>query len=140
MKRKKNPKEFTTTWAFEAFDRDPTFCQKRMFGCLAAYVHGRMVMALAEDPGEKSYRGKSYAFDLWDGIMIPTEREFHDSLQKDFPGLTPHPVLGKWLYLPARHADFEEAAQRMGRLIARGDPRFGIEPRMKPARRKPARK
>lgn len=105
-----------------------------MFGCLAAYVQGRMVMVLAEDPGEKSYRGKSYPFDLWDGILIPTEREFHASLRKEFPGLLPHPVLGKWLYLPARHEDFESAARDIARLIARGDKRLGIEPKIKLAK------
>ena len=60
MRRKTAKKEFTYTWAFEAFDRDPTFCQKRMFGGLAAYVQGRMVMVLTENPGERSYRKKLF--------------------------------------------------------------------------------
>lgn len=131
MKRKRPAKEFATAWLFEAFDRDPTYCQKRMFGCLAAYVRGQMVMVLAEDPGEKSYRGRDYGFDLWDGVMFPTERAFHESLMKDFPGLVPHPVLGKWLYLPARHEDFESMARDLARRIALGDRRLGIEPGMK---------
>ncbi len=128
--RRRSKKEFTMKWAFEAFDRDPTFVERRMFGCLAAYVQGRMVMVLSEDPGDKSYRGKTYSFDIWNGILFPTEREFHTPLIKEFPGLVPHPVLGKWLYLPAIHDDFETTARDMALLIARQDKRFGIEPKI----------
>ena len=135
MKQKKAKKEFTTTWAFEAFDRDPSFFQKRMFGGLAAYLHGRMVMVLAEDPGEKSYRGKDYGVDLWDGILLPTERGFHSALFKEFPALSPHPVLGKWLYLSAGEDHFETIAVSIADRIAAGDERFGIEPRMKKSRK-----
>ncbi|MCM8774800.1 MAG: hypothetical protein NC930_00355 [Candidatus Omnitrophica bacterium] len=131
MLRKKPKKEFNTTWAFEPFDRDPTFFQKRMFGCLGAYVHGRMVMVLSEDPGDKSYRGKSYSFDIWDGILLPTERVFHESLMHQFPALVEHPVLGKWLYLPAQHDDFENVAVEIARLIAQGDKRFGVDPKIR---------
>jgi len=42
----------------------------------------------------------------------------------------PHPVLGKWLYLPARHDDFERLAVDLANRIARGDPRLGIEPKL----------
>ncbi len=102
-----------------------------MFGCLAAYVQGRMVMVLTEDPGDKTYRGKSYGFDIWDGIMFPTERAFQESLIKEFPGLVPHPVLGKWLYLPAQHDDFEGRAKEIAGRIAQGDKRLGIEPEVR---------
>ncbi|MCB9799741.1 MAG: hypothetical protein H6757_03155 [Candidatus Omnitrophica bacterium] len=134
MKRKP-PKEFFTTWIFEAFDRDPDFFQKRMFGGLSAYLRGRMVMVLVEDPGEKSYRGKSWKFDIWDGIMLPTEKMYHEALQKEFPGLIPHPVLGKWLYLPARDENFETRAREVAEAIAAGDLRFGIEPKMKKSKK-----
>lgn len=129
--RKKGRKEFTMTWAFEAFDRDPTFCEKRMFGCLAAYRQGRMVMVLAEDPGERSYRGKKYSFDIWNGILLPTEKEYHGSLIQEFSGLVSHPVLGKWLYLPASDENFETRAREIGSRIAQGDARFGIEPKVR---------
>ena len=135
MRRKKPKKEFTTTWVFEAFDRDPTFFEKSMFGGLAAYVRGRMVMVLTEDPGEKSYRGKSHPFDIWDGILLPTEKRFHESLLQEFPGLMSHPVLGKWLYLPSGHDDFENVAMEIARLIAQGDKRLGIEPKLKVAKK-----
>jgi hypothetical protein len=102
-----------------------------MFGCLAAYVQGRMVMVLAEDPGERSYRGRTFAYDIWNGIMLPTERKFHASLTQEFKSLKPHPVLAKWLYLPATDQDFETLASAYSDRIMAGDPRFGIEPQIK---------
>jgi len=129
--RKKQKKEFASTWVFETFDRDPTFCTRRMFGCLGAYVQGRMVMVLTEDPGDQSYRGKKYAYDIWNGIMLPTDRCHHESLIKEFGVLRSHPVLGKWLYLPAEDENFEILAREIGMRIAQGDPRFGVEPEIK---------
>jgi hypothetical protein len=132
--RKRSKKEFLSTWAFDAFDGDPSFCTKRMFGCLAAYVRGRIVMVLTEDPGDQSYRGEKYSFDLWDGILLPTEKIFHESLMKEFSGLKPHPVLGKWLYLPAADETFEARAREIGEHIAGGDLRLGVDPKVKVAR------
>jgi len=129
--RKKPKRNFERAWVFEAFDRDPTFFDKRMFGGLAAYCRGRMVMVLTENPGEKKYRGKTYGFDIWDGILLPTEREYHGSLTKKYPSLISHPVLGKWLYLAASNENFETIATEIAGQIAKGDPRFGIEPKIK---------
>ena len=137
IKRRQPKKVFTHTWIFEAFDRDPTFFEKRMFGCLAAYVQGRMVMVLAEDPGEQSYRGKKYPYDIWNGILLPTEKSNHASLIKEFGSLVSHPVLGKWLYLSASDENFETLARKLGTRIAEGDPRFGIEPKIRSLKRKP---
>ena len=136
LKRKKPAKEFYSSWIFEAFDRDPGFYQKRMFGCLAAYFRGRLVMALAEDPGEKSYRGKRYSRDLWDGVLLPTQKEFHGALKEQFPFLIEHPVLSKWLYLPARDENFESGAREIARLIAQGDPRLGVDPLLRKTRKR----
>lgn len=119
------------TWTFDAFESEASFCTRRMFGCLAAYVHGHMVMALAEDPGERSYRGKTYPYDIWNGILLPTRRDCHASLMKDFAGLVPHPVLGKWLYLPASHEDFETVIREIAECIAGNDPRLGIDPKIR---------
>lgn len=127
MGRKKQKKEFISTWAFEAFAGERTFLTKPMFGCLAAYVQGRMVMVLTEDPGDRSYRGKTYPYDIWDGIMLPTDKDKHESLIREFGGLRPHPVLGKWLYLPASDENFETIAREIARRIAQGDPRLGID-------------
>lgn len=131
MSGKKSPKEFTYTWAFEPFDRDPSFYQKKMFGGLAAYLDGRMVMVLVEDPGERSYREKSWDYDIWNGIMLPTEKAYQRSLMEEFKGLKPHPVLGKWLYLRGDDDDFETKARSLAECIAARDERIGIEPKVR---------
>jgi len=97
-----------------------------MFGGLAAYLMDHLVMVLTESPGEKSYRGEDYPTDIWNGILFPTEREHQASLRSSFPSLVPHPVLGKWLYLPAGTDDFEEVTIELGELIAGGDHRLGV--------------
>lgn len=138
MKHRRRLRSFHSRWIFEAFDRDPSFMEKRMFGCLAAYLRGRLVMLFTEDPGDRSYRGRHYSFDLWDGLLLPTERAHHASLIREFPGLRPHPVLGKWLYLPATDENFEMGARDLAEKTAQGDPRLGIDPQIsaRPARRR----
>jgi hypothetical protein len=129
-------KEFTLTWALEPFDEHVSFYTKRMFGGLAVYVHGRMVMVLTESAGDRDYRGKRYDMDLWDGILLPTERDAHPSLMNEFSSLLTHPVLSKWLYLPQTADDFEDTAIEIAQGIARNDQRFGILPKVKPAKPK----
>ena len=131
MKKKKPKKQFQTRWAFEPFEEDETFFEKRMFGALAAYLQGKLVMVLAENPGQRDYRGKDYAFDIWDGILLPTERAHHESLTQEFSDLKSHPVLGKWLYLPASTKEFEFKGNEMASKIAEGDERFGVYPKLK---------
>lgn len=126
MRRVKEKKQFTYSWAFEDFQSHPTFFEKRMFGGLSAYLHGRLVMVLVEDPGDRSYRGKTYRFDIWNGIMFPTEKAHHESLMKEFPDLMPHPVLGKWLYLGAPSENFETTARELASRILQDDRRLGI--------------
>ncbi len=130
MKQKRPKKSFTFTWAFEPFDQDSSFFEKRMFGGLAAYVRGQIVMVLVESSGERSYRGKSFQFDIWYGILLPTDRVYHEALMKEFPALIQHPVLGKWLYLPAAHDDFEMIANSLGNLVASYDHRLGVQPKL----------
>ena len=129
-------KEFTLTWVLESFDEHVSFCSKRMFGGLAVYVHGRMVMVLAESAGDRDYRGKRYDMDLWDGILLPTERDAHASLMNEFSSLLTHPVLSKWLYLPQTADDFEGAAMEIAQGVAQNDQRLGILPQVKPAKKK----
>lgn len=132
MKPPKNTKkQFSYEWAFDPFASDSTFFEKRMFGGLAAYLRGRMVMVLTEDRGEQSYRGKTYGFDIWDGILLPTDKEYHVSLLNEFQMLQSHPVLGKWLYLSASYDDFETATLDLAHCIDVGDKRFGIDPSIK---------
>jgi hypothetical protein len=53
---------------------------------------------------------------------------------EELPALQPHPVLGKWLYVPQDDPAFETIAERMTALVLARDPRVGVEP--KPRRRR----
>jgi len=110
-------------WVFDSFEDRPDFIQKKMFGCQTAYFGHRLMLVLAdkEEP--------------WNGILIPTEREFHLSLQKSFPELLPYPILGKWLYLSQGVANFEEIAFKIMDAILSKDPRIGVEPKPKKIRK-----
>ena len=99
----------------EPLMEEASYLERSMFGCRACYLFGRIVLVLAF-PGE----------DPWNGILIPTEREHHASLCSEFPSLSSHPVLGKWLYLPEDHDDFERLARSVIARILQGDPRFGV--------------
>lgn len=88
--------------------------RRRMFGCWAYYAYDRLVWVSA------SRR------DPWRGILVPTAREHRDTLRAAVPGLRVHPVLGKWLYLPARHPNFEAVADALAQRIADGEPRIGV--------------
>ena len=84
-------------WLIEPFFDDPSFVVRPMFGAHACYLRGRLVLVLAGRHQEP-----------WHGILVPTEREHHESLRRELPALTPHEVLGKWLYLSASGDSFEE--------------------------------
>jgi hypothetical protein len=114
-------KEFELVWAFEPFEEDPSFVSRHMFGGKAAYVQGKIVMCLAEDRDDPK----------WYGILFPTEKKYHESLQNEFAPLIPHPILPKWLYLPITCEDFEEIAMVLAHQIAKGDPRLGVYPKPK---------
>src|SRR5262245_2664821 len=94
-----------------------------MFGCLACYAHGRLMVALAAgDPP-------------WDGVLVATAREHHGALRALVPALSSHPVLGKWLYLPAAADGFERAARMLAELALADDPRIGVEPSVRSRKR-----
>lgn len=107
---------------------------QRMFGSLAVYLSDKMVLVLSESPGERTYRGQAFSFDVWNGLLIPTSLEHHASLSKQFSGLLPHPVLKKWLYLPIDSENFESEAQVLIELVLARDPRMGVLPRQKKKR------
>jgi hypothetical protein len=90
--------------------------RRRMFGCWAYYAEDRLVWvsAAGREP--------------WDGVLVPTEREHQGALRRALPALRVHPVLRKWLYLSARHPDFEAVADRLAGLIVAGDARIGVLP------------
>jgi hypothetical protein len=87
------------------------------FGCRAVYLHGLMVLVLCS--GEEP----------WNGLLIPTEHQFHDAILKGFRDVVQHPVLKKWLYLPEASEDFESVAMDIVEAIRLGDQRIGIEPK-----------
>ncbi|MET0152752.1 MAG: hypothetical protein ABW298_09120 [Candidatus Binatia bacterium] len=87
-----------------------------MFGCVACYVSGRLVLVLAD-------RGKP-----WQGLLIPTERGAHATIVAEHPELRVHPVLGKWLYLADDAHRFAAAAAAILERIQARDERFGVEP------------
>jgi hypothetical protein len=112
-------------WILDPLESEASFFQKQMFGCQAAYLFGRLALVLAatEEP--------------WNGLLVCTSREFHSTLIGEYPGLHPHPVLGKWLYLSQTCDGFEETAQRLVLQALKNDPRIGVEPA--PGKRKRSR-
>ena len=106
-------------WLLEPLEGEQDYMQRPMFGCLAAYLHGRLMAVIADREPP------------FNGLLVPTSRELHASIIKDFPALVEHPILGKWLYIPTDHDDFESIATEVVELMLDGDPRFGVEPKEK---------
>ena len=102
-------------WLWEPLEPDASFELRPMFGSKAACLDGRQQFC---------FFAKT---EPWRGVLVCTDHVHHESLRKEFPALTPHPVLPKWLYLPEASDDFERAAQRLVMLALRRDPRIGVE-------------
>ena len=102
-------------WVKERLEAEPSYVQKSMFGCVACYLRGRLVLVIATREEEP-----------WQGILIPTVREFHEELARLHAGLVRHSVLGKWLYLPRSYEHFEETACALIARIVADDPRIGV--------------
>lgn len=102
-------------WLWEPLEADAGFVLRTMFGAKAVYLDGRNVLCFCA--GEEP----------WRGVLVPTDRSHHASLQADFPELAPHAVLGKWLYLPEEAPSFERTALALVALARRRDPRIGVE-------------
>ena len=103
---------------------EPGYLQKPMFGCLAIYVHYRLMLLMCS--GEEP----------WNGLLIPTDHQFHDSIREEWPDVVQHPVLKKWLYLQETCENFENVAGDIVEAIRINDNRFGVEPQVKKNRRK----
>jgi len=106
-------------WLWEPLETDATFVLGAMFGTKVVYLDGRLVLCFSakEEP--------------WRGVLICTEREHHASLVAEFPPLSPHPVLPKWLYLAESSDEFERVAERLVMLAERRDPRIGVVPKQR---------
>jgi hypothetical protein len=113
-------------WLWEPLHDDPTFILRSMFGARAAYLDGRLMLCFcaSEEP--------------WQGVLVCTEREHHAALRAEFPELSPHPILPKWLYLRESAEAFERIAERLVALARRRDARLGITPQ--PKRKKTAQR
>jgi len=112
-KKKHNPFQ----WVVEPVMDEPSYLQKTMFGCQACYLHGRLVLLLTSGA------------EPWNGLLIPTDHQFHESIKQDFINVVQHPVLKKWLYLPEASEDFETVASDIVETIRINDQRFGVEPK-----------
>jgi hypothetical protein len=122
-------KTFDNEWIFEAFAGRPTFFAKRMFGGLAAYLHDRQMLVLVEPTATGRWK--------WHGVLVCTDHEHQASIRADFPALTPHDILRKWLYIDSTHEDFESTMESVAKCMVRDDQRFGVMPRSaKPRGRK----
>jgi hypothetical protein len=119
-------KTFDNEWILEAFSGRPSFFTKRMFGGLAAYLHDRQMLVLVEPTKTGRW--------TWHGVLVCTDFEHHVSLCSDFPGLQPHDVLRKWLYIDSTHRKFEATMEAVARCMSRDDQRFGIAPRARKGR------
>lgn len=114
-------------WVIEPLENEPSLLVRPMFGGKAVYLYGRFVLFLTA------------RIEPWRGVLVPTVREHHAALMAARASLAPHPVLGKWLYLPETGAGFEgDASWLVSRVRAR-DPRIGIEPGSKPRVRRQVR-
>src|SRR6187402_2629617 len=99
---------FDNEWILEAFAGRPSFFTKRMFGGLAAYLHGRQMLVLVEPTQTGRW--------TWHGVLVCTDHAHQAAICADFPALEPHSVLRKWLYIDSTHRDFESTMQGSRRV------------------------
>jgi len=102
-------------WVFESLEDDPRYFRRKLFSFDAAHFDNKLYLAVAA--GQEP----------WNGLMVCTAHNHQASLRRQFPQLTPHQVLGKWLYLSQTHAEFESVALELAELARRRDPRLGVE-------------
>lgn len=121
---RKKQKPHPLLWTVESFQDDASYLDRAWFGCRAVYLRGLMVLVLCQ--GEEP----------WNGLLIPTDHQFHQDIMQDFNGVVQHPVLKKWLYLPENQEDFESTAMDLVEAIRLGDQRIGIEPKPRGSRKR----
>lgn len=107
-------------WLWEPLEAEPGFVLRTMFGAKAVYLDGKLMCCFCA--GEEP----------WRGMLVSTDRTRHAALQAEFPELTPHPILPKWLYLPETADSFERIAVRLVALARQRDPLIGVTPSPKP--------
>jgi hypothetical protein len=105
--------------------------RRSMFGCLALYVGEKIVLILREKEDHPRDNG----------VWIATTSEHHASLKKDFPSMRSIELFGtegptSWQNLPADALDFEESAERVCKMVIKGDSRIGKIPKRKKLKKK----
>lgn len=110
-------------WLADPLLDEPTFVLKSWFGGRTIMLHGMHQLFLTTQ-GEP-----------WQGVLVCTFHEHHETLRADFPALVQHPILGKWLYLPESTESFEREARRLVQAVKARDPRLGIPPSPKKKRK-----
>ena len=100
----------------ESLASEESFVVRAWFGMVACYVHGRLMLVLADKRPP------------WSGLLVPCDRERQAAMRAAFPALKVYSVPGKWLLLPASAATFEDDAMKLADLARGDDQRFGIEP------------
>ena len=105
--------------------------RKAMFGGFAYYVEQKMVLAIFEDEKTRTYKNKTAPYAIWNGCMFPVEKTLHQEVLQEYPFLTNHPVLPKWLYLPAESENFESHVEQIIQQIRKRNNKFGVVPKVK---------
>ncbi len=118
-KKKTGKKHHPLHWILEPLMDEPSYIEKSMFGCLSCYLYGRLMLVLCSGN------------EPWDGVLIATDHQFHESIVSDFKDVVRHPVLKKWLYLPESSEEFESTIQDITEAVRMNDQRFGVEPKEK---------
>lgn len=99
---------------------------KKMFGGLAIYDDPQMLFILCNDPLSNSWKGKTFSYSLWDGLLVATSREHHPALQKKMKSLLPHPILGKWLYLSRSSSSWAKDCRQLCKLALQKSELVGV--------------
>jgi hypothetical protein len=98
---------------------------KPMFGCYAVYVGEKIVLILRQ---RKDHEDDN-------GVWIAAQREYHESLKREFPCMRSIHLLGTaetvWQNIPVDDDSFEELVLKACELIIKGDLRIGKIPKSK---------
>ncbi|KHD87542.1 MAG: hypothetical protein OM95_13955 [Bdellovibrio sp. ArHS] len=112
--------------------------RKAMFGGFIYYIDEKAVLLIFEtEGGSRTYKGKKYDFDLWNGCMFPVDKEFQAEALNLCPFLTPHPILPKWLYLPLHTENFDEHVTTALKQVLRPHSFWGSIPKAKNKKKAP---
>lgn len=121
-------KSFEHEWVLPLMAGRPGFATRRMFGGLGIHLYDRLMFVLVEPTRTGRWQ--------WHGVLVCTSQLHHESLVASFPGVAPHDVLRKWLFLDSRHDDFEPVLEGLATAAARNDPRLGVYPSARPGKRR----